>query len=58
MQEIRPILKPKKELREIIKDYITLTWGFDKIWEKLILIIMAIWSVYALYRIFWIGCGC
>jgi hypothetical protein len=56
MEELRQITKPKKELGDTFRNYIKLAWYFEKGYEKLILIAIVLWGIYAVYRIFWVGC--
>lgn len=52
LMNLRPILNPKKEFG----DYIKLAWYFRKPHEKLFLVALTFWGMYAVYKIFWVGC--
>lgn len=54
--DLRSITNPRKEIGNVFRDWIRLTWGFNRGYEKLILVAMAFWTVYSLFKIFVIGC--
>ena len=42
--------------RRQMGDYIKLPWVFEKFYEKIILVLLVAWSLYALMKILFLGC--
>jgi len=50
-------LKKHQESKFGVKEYFTLDWYFHG-WEKVVLVGLVVWSMYAIYKILITGCGC